>query len=76
MASEVTIDADLCIGSGDCVRLLPDAFRIDEDLGVAVPLAPAANTPVERLRQAALGCPTNAIAVVDAEGRIIVASNG
>jgi ferredoxin len=76
VASDVSIDADLCIGSGDCVRLLPDAFRIDEDLGVAVPLEPAMDTAIERLRQAALGCPTNAIAVVDDEGRIVVASNG
>ena len=38
MTIEVTVDPDLCIGSGDCVRILAAAFRIDEAAGVSVPL--------------------------------------
>ena len=38
MTIRMTVDEDLCIGSGDCVRLLPQAFVIDEARGVSVPL--------------------------------------
>lgn len=74
MATRVTIDPDRCIGSGDCVRLLPTAFQIDEDLGVAVPLDAAAAADVGTLVRAAQNCPTNAIAVIDANGDVLVAS--
>lgn len=60
----VTVDADLCIGSGECARLVPAAFRIDETLGVSVPQAGAATADVESLLQAAQSCPTQAIRVV------------
>jgi ferredoxin len=72
----VSIDPELCIGSGDCVRLAPDAFELREDLGVSVPLAGAAETPVERLVRAAVACPTQAIRVVDADGSVLHESNG
>lgn len=60
----VTVDADLCIGSGDCARMVPTAFRIDEALGVSVPLAGAMSADMAALLQAARGCPTQAIRVV------------
>ena len=62
-APRVTIDPDLCIGSGDCVRLLPDAFRIDERRGVSTPLPGAAAADPDLLAEAAFGCPTHAIQV-------------
>jgi len=74
MASAVTIDPERCIGSGDCVRLRPDAFRIQDDLGVAVPLDAAGDVDAETLVRAARNCPTNAIAVVAADGEVLVAS--
>lgn len=61
MDVDVTVDADLCIGSGDCARLVPTAFRIDETLGVSVPLAGATSADVGALLQAARSCPTQAI---------------
>ncbi|MGK2850603.1 MAG: ferredoxin [Candidatus Limnocylindrales bacterium] len=67
MDVEVTVDPDLCIGSGDCARLVPTAFRIDETLGVSVPLAGAASADPIALRQAARGCPTQAIRIVHGE---------
>lgn len=63
MDVEVTVDADLCIGSGDCARLVPTGFRIDEMLGVSVPLAGAMSADVGALLQAARACPTQAIRV-------------
>ena len=61
--ARVTVDPDLCIGSGDCVRLVPQAFRIDERLGVSTPLPAADETDLDILEEAAFNCPTRAIAV-------------
>jgi ferredoxin len=66
-ALRITIDPDLCIGSGDCVRLAPHAFRIDEGRGISTPLPAAATADREILEEAAFNCPTNAIAVVEDE---------
>jgi ferredoxin len=74
LSTRVTIDPDRCIGSGDCVRLEPAAFRIDEDRGVAVPLEAAALARIETLVLAARNCPTSAIAVIAADGETLVAS--
>lgn len=60
----VTVDPELCIGSGDCARALPAAFQVDDARGVAVPLAGAATTEIGALLQAARGCPTQAIRIV------------
>jgi ferredoxin len=72
---QVSVDADLCIGSGDCVNLLPEAFRLDEALGVSVVLDGAQGVDPARLIAAARGCPTQAIRVV-ADGVVLHASNG
>lgn len=75
MGATVTIDPDLCIGSGDCVRLVPDAFELREDLGVSVPRPAAATTEIELLVRAAVGCPTQAIRVVGPDGVLLHAGN-
>ena len=75
MTIEVTVDPDLCIGSGDCVRLLPSAFRIDEASGVSVPLPGAGDADPEILRQAAYACPTQSIRLVASDGTVIHESN-
>jgi len=56
---DVTIDWDLCMGSGNCLFWAPDTFDLSED-GHAVVLDPAA-TDEDRLRVAAGGCPVGAI---------------
>jgi ferredoxin len=61
MTIEAIVDADLCIGAGNCVHLAPGAFELDDD-GVALPLAGGA-VDEDRLRLAARSCPTGAIAV-------------
>lgn len=68
MTGRVSVDPELCIGSGDCVRLLPDAFRIDESRGVAVTLPPAAVADRALLLRARRSCPTQAIDVTDESG--------
>jgi ferredoxin len=74
MATEVSIDPELCIGSGECVRLVPAAFEIDEQRGVAVPLAGSATADPELLVRAATACPTQAIRVVSDDGTVLYES--
>lgn len=69
MTARVAIDPDLCIGSSECIRLIPDAFELDEDAGVSHPLPPAARTDPVRLLRAAAACPTGAITVTIEDDR-------
>ena len=64
----VTIDRDACVGTGDCARLAPDAFRVRDDLLIAEVLAGAAQTDPGLLREAAGACPMQAISFTDHEG--------
>jgi ferredoxin len=75
MTIEVTVDPDLCIGSGDCVRILAAAFRIDEARGVSEPLPGAGDQDPALLEKAALTCPTQSIRLVAADGTVIHESN-
>jgi ferredoxin len=65
--ARVTIDPDLCIGSGDCVRLLPGAFQLDKHRGVSTPLPGAATADADLLAEAEFNCPTHAIQVAGQE---------
>lgn len=65
---QVSVDPELCIGSADCVRLLPHAFRIDESRGVAAPRSGAAVADRVLLLRARRNCPTRAIELRDATG--------
>ena len=60
---KIEIDRDLCIGSGDCQRLAPEVFELD-DRDIAVVLDPAGAEP-ETLRDAERACPTGAIQIID-----------
>lgn len=63
----MSVDADLCIGSAECVRIVPGAFRIDKTRGISEPTELAETADPEHLAEAARSCPTHAIAVaVDA----------
>jgi len=59
----VRVDPDLCIGTGDCARLAPEAFRIDPKKNVSMPQPGAETTAREVLEEAAFNCPTRAITV-------------
>ena len=63
MMREVTVDWDYCVGSGDCVRTAPNAFRLDEEEGMAEVLEGVEEVDVDTLVDAAMSCPTNAITV-------------
>lgn len=65
MTARVRVDPELCIGSAECVRILPDSFHIDEARGVSVPRAGAARADGALLAEAVRSCPTGAIAVED-----------
>ena len=68
MPARVIVDPDLCIGSAECNRLAPEAFRLDEDLGVSIPLPAAGLVDRDRLYDAEAGCPTGAITIADEAG--------
>ena len=61
--ARVKVDSELCIGTGDCMRLAPQAFHLDDARGVSVPLPGAAEADPEVLAEAAFNCPTRAITV-------------
>jgi ferredoxin len=75
MSTRVTIDADLCIGSGDCTRVSATAFELVESLGVAVPTPAAVEEDTSLLVRAAVGCPTQAIDVIAADGTVLHRGN-
>ena len=58
---EITVDRELCMGSGNCSFWAPGVFDLDDD-GIAVVLDVDA-APVEKIELAAQGCPTRAIAL-------------
>lgn len=64
MPLEASIDPELCIGSGDCVRIVPEGFVLDEDRGVSVPTPRVSEADPARVLEAARLCPTQAIRVV------------
>ena len=68
MNIKVTIDADLCVGSGDCARVAPNAFEVDESSGLAVVQDGVAQTPSQDLEDAAYQCPTGAITLRPTDG--------
>ncbi|MDP9251834.1 MAG: (4Fe-4S)-binding protein [Chloroflexota bacterium] len=68
---QVMVDPDLCIGSAECVRILPGAFQIDEARGVSVPQSSASSADFEVLAEVVRSCPTGAVRVVDAQGNAL-----
>jgi ferredoxin len=70
-AAQVTVDPDLCIGSAECVRILPSGFQIDESRGVSVPQPAVSAAVLELLADVVRSCPTGAVRVVDAQGNAL-----
>jgi ferredoxin len=60
---KVSVDRDLCIGSGNCANLAPRAFALDEQQ-ISVVIDPEAATE-EQLRAAERSCPVGAILLQD-----------
>lgn len=57
----LAIDRDLCIGTGDCARIAPEAFRVSDVDFISEVLPGAATTDPARLREAAAACPVEAV---------------
>ncbi|MGY1734052.1 ferredoxin [Geodermatophilus sp. SYSU D01045] len=59
----VTADRELCVGSGQCELLAPDAFEVDDDGAVRV----LQETPDDgdAARDAVQQCPTGALSLAD-----------
>ncbi|MGY1781319.1 ferredoxin [Geodermatophilus sp. SYSU D01036] len=57
----VTADRELCVGSGQCELLAPDAFEVDDDGAVRV----LQETPddADAARDAVQQCPTGALSI-------------
>jgi ferredoxin len=60
-AVRITIDRDVCVGSGNCAFWAPGVFDLDDE-GTAVVLDPEA-ADAEHVQAAVRGCPTQAISV-------------
>jgi ferredoxin len=61
----VTVDRELCIGSGNCVRLAPGSFDQDEE-AISFPMADEFPEDLRSLlKRAAAECPVRAITVID-----------
>jgi ferredoxin len=61
------VDPERCIGSGQCVLTAPEVFDQDDATGTVVLLEPAPRDALaERVREAAILCPAQVIAVHDA----------
>lgn len=61
MTASVRVDPDLCIGSAECNRIAPRAFRLDPAKGISFPTAEAPTTDPALIEEAVHSCPTGAI---------------
>jgi ferredoxin len=59
----VTVDQELCIGAGNCERVAPGVFEVDDVARVVDPTAASE----EQIRQAEQSCPSGAILVEEEE---------
>lgn len=59
--NDVRVNKDVCIGCGACASMVPDVFEIEDD-GLATVIVDSIPKDLEEeVKDAALGCPTNAI---------------
>jgi uncharacterized Fe-S cluster protein YjdI len=61
MAREVTWDSEVCIHSGNCVKTLPEVFKVENGKFVIEPSAAEEN----RLRSTIAACPSGALKLKD-----------
>lgn len=62
----VSVDPDLCISTGNCVRSAPEAFSFgDDDLSQAQ--SAAADLSTERLMEIVRGCPVGAVRFLEVD---------
>ena len=69
MALDIKIDREACMGSGNCSFWAPGVFDLDEE-GIAIVVDATAMTD-DKIVLAAEGCPTQAIAIVDGDTKVV-----
>jgi ferredoxin len=57
---QLTIDAERCVGVGQCELLEPDLFRLNDDTGTTI-LIGTPKLPRDRAHQVVDQCPSGAI---------------
>ncbi len=62
MGLTITVDPEVCMGSGNCQFWAPNVFDLDDETGIAVVIDPEGD-PEDKVVLAARGCPTSAITV-------------
>lgn len=62
----ITVNRDLCIGSGNCARMVPEVFDQDDE-GLVTLLATDPRAAVARVRQASDTCPVGALSLSQRE---------
>jgi ferredoxin len=67
----VSIDRPSCIGSGNCVKVAPTLFRLDDE-SIAAFAATSADTPRDVVLEACRICPVEALRVTDKDGAELV----
>lgn len=67
----IRIDRTLCIGSGNCVNIAPEIFRID-DQNLVTFRDETPDIDQSRLIDACAICPVDALTAIDEEGEQIV----
>ena len=60
---KVIVDEDLCTGCGLCEETCPEVFELGDDELAHVKVDPVPADTEEQARQAAEGCPVDAITV-------------
>ena len=63
----IRIDRENCIGSGNCTKVAPEAFELD-DACIAAFKKPVGEIERERVVEACAVCPVGALFAIDAEG--------
>ena len=67
----VSIDRPSCIGSGNCVKVATELFRLDDE-GIAAFAEKAADAPRDVVLEACRVCPVEALRVTDGDGKDLV----
>lgn len=69
---KVLIDRDSCSGTGTCVRLVPEVFRLVKDgLDTYAEVITDGAAPDEQLWEAAEACPWAAVILESDEGQVL-----
>jgi ferredoxin len=64
----IKIDRDACIGSGNCTKVAPEVFELDDELVATFRDAETGEIDREKLIEAARVCPVYALYAINAQG--------